>query len=39
MEAIIYAIGFSVAAMILALPFIKMYANTGRKGKGRGDGP
>ena len=27
MEAIIYAIGFSVAAMILALPFIKKYEN------------
>lgn len=27
MEAVIYAIGFSVAAMILALPFIKKYEN------------
>lgn len=27
MESIIYAIGFSVAAMILALPFIKKYEN------------
>ena len=30
MESIIYAIGFSVAAMILALPFIKKYERRAR---------